>query len=199
MTWRLLRRPHPSSLWGPYRTLFKVLLKRAVSPSATPMGSKPAGVADSGNGRDIKHWERIAGLMGEEGVDDDKRHRVSQELHDMLDWVYQRAIVSACLSSPARMAWAAELNAKEIMIPRILVTGMGDYVRNEVYKTGSTGFFYGTWTFGCDRDIKLLANVMDTKEAGIHDCFVAPGGRSCSAYGSRPRLAPTFSWRSQDI
>lgn len=31
-------------------------------------------------------------------------------------------------------------NAKEIMIPKITVSGLGDYVRNEGYKTGSINY-----------------------------------------------------------
>ena len=47
----------------------------------------------------------------------------------VLDRVYQRASVSSCLNSPASMARAGR-NAKEIMIPKISVTGLGDYKRN---------------------------------------------------------------------
>lgn len=47
----------------------------------------------------------------------------------ILDRVYQREATSSCLSSPAHMARAG-CNAKEIMIPRISVTGLGDYTRN---------------------------------------------------------------------
>ena len=47
----------------------------------------------------------------------------------ILDRVYQREATSSCLNSPARMARAGR-NAKEIMIPKISVTGLGDYTRN---------------------------------------------------------------------
>ena len=50
--------------------------------------------------------------------------------------VYQRAAVSHVLNSGPSMVRAGH-NAKEIMIPRISVTGLGDYVRNVGYKTGS--------------------------------------------------------------
>ena len=53
----------------------------------------------------------------------------------ILDRVYQREATSSCLNSPARMARAGR-NAKEIMIPKISVTGLGDYTRNVGYKTG---------------------------------------------------------------
>ena len=43
----------------------------------------------------------------------------------ILDRVYQREATSSCLNSPARMARAGR-NAKEIMTPKISVTGLGD-------------------------------------------------------------------------
>lgn len=85
----------------------------------------------------------------------------------ILDRVYQREATSTCLNSPARMARAGR-NAKEIIIPKISVTGLGDYTRNVGYKTGSIDFNY-------DRGIKLLADVMDVEEAGVLDCFVQAG------------------------
>ncbi len=54
----------------------------------------------------------------------------------VLDEVYKRAACSTCLNSPRRMARAGR-NAKEIMVPKIEVTGLGDYTRNVGYKTGS--------------------------------------------------------------
>lgn len=54
----------------------------------------------------------------------------------ILDEVYQRAAVSRCLNSGGRMVRAGR-NAKEILIPKISVTGLGDYTRNVGYKTGS--------------------------------------------------------------
>ena len=89
----------------------------------------------------------------------------------ILDRVYQREATSSCLSSPARMTRAGR-NAKEIMIPRVSVTGLGDYTRNVGYKTGSIDFAYETKAFNYDRGIKLLADVMDVEEAGVLDCFV---------------------------
>ncbi len=92
----------------------------------------------------------------------------------VLDAVYQKASVSGCLTSGGRMVRAGR-NAKEIMIPKISVSGLGDYTRNVGYKTGSITFDYETKTFNYDRGIKLLADVMDVEEAGVLDCFVAAG------------------------
>ena len=54
----------------------------------------------------------------------------------VLDEVYKRAACSTCLNSPRRMARAGR-NAREIMVSKIEVTGLGDYTRNVGYKTGS--------------------------------------------------------------
>ena len=93
---------------------------------------------------------------------------------NILDAVYQKASVSGCLTSGGRMVRAGK-NAKEIMVPKITVSGLGDYTRNVGYKTGSISFDYETKTFNYDRGIKLLADVMDVEEAGVLDCFVAAG------------------------
>jgi hypothetical protein len=108
-------------------------------------------------------------------------------------------------------------NAKEIIIPKTSVTGLGDYTRNVGYKTGSITFDYETKTFNYDRGIKLLADVMDMEEAGILDCFVQAGAelqrtqvapeadaprpflrlppcRSLLRFGSRPSLLILFHW-----
>ena len=92
----------------------------------------------------------------------------------VLDEVYKRVACSTCLNSPRRMARAGR-NAKEIMVPKIEVTGLGDYTRNVGYKTGSITYEFETKTFNYDRGIKLLADVMDVEEAGVLDCFVAAG------------------------
>ena len=52
----------------------------------------------------------------------------------ILDEVYQRETVSTVLNSPRRLMRAGR-NAKEIMIPKISVTGLGDYTRIFGYKT----------------------------------------------------------------
>ena len=59
----------------------------------------------------------------------------------ILDEVYQRASVSGYLTSPQRMVRQGA-HAKEILIPKISVTGLGNYVRNVGYTTGSIEFSY---------------------------------------------------------
>lgn len=89
----------------------------------------------------------------------------------VIDEVYQRAAVSGCLNPPRRMAHAGR-NAKEIVVLKIKVTGMGDYTRNVGYKTGSITYEFETKTFYYDRGIRLLADVMDVEKAGVLDYFV---------------------------
>ncbi|NHM15263.1 hypothetical protein GMI69_01045 [Eggerthellaceae bacterium zg-887] len=92
----------------------------------------------------------------------------------VIDEVYQRASVSGCLNSGRRMVRAGR-SAKEIMIPKISVTGLGDYTRNVGYKTGAITYEFETKTFNYDRGIRLFADVMDVEEAGVADCFVEAG------------------------
>ena len=92
----------------------------------------------------------------------------------VIDEVYQRASVSGCLNSGRRMVRAGH-NAKEILIPKISVTGLGNYTRNVGYKTGAITYEFETKTFNYDRGIRLFADVMDVEEAGVNDCFVEAG------------------------
>ena len=92
----------------------------------------------------------------------------------IIDEVYQKASTSTCLNSGRKIVRAGR-NAKEILIPKISVSGLGNYTRNEGYKTGAIIYEYETKTFNYDRGIKLLADVMDVEEAGVRDCFVDAG------------------------
>lgn len=92
----------------------------------------------------------------------------------VIDEVYQRASVSGVLNSGRRMVRAGH-NAKEILIPKISVTGLGNYTRNVGYKTGAITYEFETKTFNYDRGIRLFADVMDVEEVGVNDCFVEAG------------------------
>lgn len=98
----------------------------------------------------------------------------AQNYTSVIDEVYQRASVSGVLNSGRRMV-RADHNAKEILIPKISVTGLGDYTRNVGYKTGAITYEFETKTFNYDRGIRLFADVMDVEEAGVNDCFVEAG------------------------
>ena len=110
----------------------------------------------------------------------------------VLDAVYQKASLSTCLTSGRRMVRAGR-SAHEIMVPKITVSGLGDYTRNVGYKTGSISFDYETKTFNYDRGIKLLADVMDVEEAGVLDCFVAAGSELMRTQVAPEGDAFTFS------
>lgn len=75
----------------------------------------------------------------------------------ILDGVYQRAAVSRCLNLPRRMARAGR-NAKETMVPKIKVMGLGDYTLNVGYKTGSITYEFETKAFNYERGIGLLTS-----------------------------------------
>ena len=108
----------------------------------------------------------------------------AQNYTAILDEVYQRSGVSNVLDSGRRMVRAGR-NAKEIMIPKIEVTGLGDYTRNIGYQTGAITYEFETKAFNYDRSIRLFADVMDVEEGGILDCFVAAGAEL-----QRTRVAP---------
>ena len=92
----------------------------------------------------------------------------------ILDEVYQRSACSTVLNSGRRIVRAGR-NAKEVMIPKISVTGLGDYTRNVGYKTGSITYEFETKQFNYDRGIRLMADVIDVEEAGVLDCSVEAG------------------------
>ena len=110
----------------------------------------------------------------------------------VIDEVYQRAGVSGVLNSGRRMVRAGH-NAKEIMIPMISVTGLGDYTRNVGYKTGAITYEFETKTFNYDRGIRLFADVMDVEEAGVNDCFVEVGAELMRTQVAPEADAFTFS------
>ena len=119
----------------------------------------------------------------------------------ILDQVYQREATSTALNSPARLARAGK-HAKEIIVRKIEVSGLGDYTRNVGYKTSSIGLSYETKTFNYDRGIKLLADVMDVEEAGVMDYFVQAGAsfrvirlEANKAKGRNPALN-LHTWRT---
>ena len=87
----------------------------------------------------------------------------AQNYTGILDEVYQRAAVANCLRSSSRMIRTGR-HAKEILIPKIDVTGLGNYVRNVGYTTGSIEFSYETHVPTYDRGVRLFADVMDVEE-----------------------------------
>ena len=82
----------------------------------------------------------------------------------MIDEVCQRMPVSSALNSGRRMVRTGR-NTKEALLPKISVTGLGDYTRNVGYKTGAITYEFETKTFNYDRGIRLFVVVMDIAEA----------------------------------
>ena len=107
----------------------------------------------------------------------------AQNYTSVIDEVYQRASVSGVLNSGRRMVRAGH-NAKEVLIPKISVTGLGDYTRNVGYKTGAITYEFETKTFNYDRGIRLFADVMDVEEVGVR--LLRGGGRRAAAHPGGP-------------
>ena len=90
----------------------------------------------------------------------------AQNYTGILDEIYQRSAVSTCLNSRRGLIKASQ-NAREIKIPMISVTGLGNYTRNVGYKTGSISMTYETKSPNYDRGLRLMADVMDIEEGRI--------------------------------
>ena len=90
----------------------------------------------------------------------------TQNYTSILDAVYQRASVSGCLTSGRRMVRAGR-NSKEILVPKIEVSGLGDYTRNVGYQTGSINYAFETKSFNYDRGIRLMADVQTPHEEAV--------------------------------
>ena len=110
----------------------------------------------------------------------------------ILDEVYQRASVSGVLTSPRRMIREGR-HARDILIPKIQVTGLGDYRRNEGYVTGAIEYSFESHVPDYDRGLKLVADVLDVEEAGALNCFVAAGAELQRTQVAPEADAYTFS------
>ncbi|MBQ3339663.1 MAG: hypothetical protein IJG82_08785 [Atopobiaceae bacterium] len=110
----------------------------------------------------------------------------------ILDEVYQRSSVSGCLTSPRHLVREGR-NVKEILIPKIEVTGLGNYTRNVGYATGAIEWSYESHSPDYDRGIKLVADTMDVEEGGPMNCFVAAGAELQRTQVAPEADAYTFS------
>ena len=84
-------------------------------------------------------------------------------------------------------------NAREIIIPKISVSGLGDYTRDQGYKTGSINLEYQTHQMNYDRGVKITADVMDVAESGIEDCFFEAGAELQRSHVAPEADAFTFA------
>lgn len=103
---------------------------------------------------------------------------------DIIDEVYAIEAKSSVLNSDASLMRAGS-NAKEVMIPKVSVTGLGNYDRAKGYKTGSVTFEWETKKFEYDRGTKIVVDAMDAQEVGASDAFVA-----ANAELERTQVAP---------
>lgn len=110
---------------------------------------------------------------------------LAQGYAGIIDEVYQLAATSTVLNSDRGLARPGA-NAKEIKVPKVSVTGLGDYSRTAGYPdTGSVTFEFETRTFNYDRGCKIQVDAMDASETGVNDAFVA----ACSEL-QRTQVAP---------
>ena len=93
---------------------------------------------------------------------------------NVIDEVYKAASTSDVLTSDQGLARPGA-NAKEIIVPKVTVDGLGDYSRSSGYVTGSVTLEWETKTFEYDRGTKIVVDAMDAEETAGADAFVAAG------------------------
>ncbi len=92
----------------------------------------------------------------------------------VFDEVYAAASLTGDLATSGDLVRAGA-NAKEIVIPKIKVDGLGDYSRSSGYTTGAVTLEWETVAFNYDRGTKLVVDAMDNAEANGVDPFVKAG------------------------
>ncbi|HPF55372.1 MAG TPA: hypothetical protein PLV03_02415 [Clostridiales bacterium] len=83
----------------------------------------------------------------------------------LLDEVYKLGSFTSVLDSDPTLARAGA-NANEICIPKLALTGLGDYSRNSGYVTGSATLTYQTVQYNYERGVRLNIDAMDNEETG---------------------------------
>jgi hypothetical protein len=81
----------------------------------------------------------------------------------LLDEVYKLASLTAVLESPAELARAGA-SAREILLPKMDLVGLGDYNRSTGYAVGDVTLSYQTHTFNFERGRKFSLDAMDNEE-----------------------------------
>jgi hypothetical protein len=72
----------------------------------------------------------------------------------LLDEVYKLSSLTAVLESPAELARAGA-SAREILLPKMDLVGLGDYNRTTGYAVGDVTLSYETHTFNFERGRKF--------------------------------------------
>lgn len=81
-----------------------------------------------------------------------------------LDEVYKMASTTTDLNSPAEIVRQGA-NAKEILVPKMSMTGLRNYNRGTGYKSGDVTLEWETLTFNYDRGLKFQVDTMDDEES----------------------------------
>ena len=81
----------------------------------------------------------------------------------LLDEVYKLTSLTAALESPAELARAGA-SAREILLPKMDLVGLGDYNRSTGYAVGDVTLSYQTHTFNFERGRKFSLDAMDNEE-----------------------------------
>lgn len=81
----------------------------------------------------------------------------------MLDEVYAKGALTAVLDAPAE--WVREgAQANEVLIPNVVLNGLGDYDRNAGYVAGDVDFNWETHQFTQDRGRAFIIDAQDNME-----------------------------------
>ena len=80
-----------------------------------------------------------------------------------LDEVYKLASTTTDLNSPAEIVRQGA-NAKEILVPKMSMTGLRNYNRGTGYQSGDVTLEWETLTFNYDRGLKFQVDTMDDEE-----------------------------------
>jgi hypothetical protein len=88
---------------------------------------------------------------------------LSKNYIPLLDEVFKLASLASVLDSDPTLAKQGA-NAHEIMIPKLTMSGLGDYDRNSGYTKGNVNLTYQTKAFNYDRGRKFEVDYIDNEE-----------------------------------
>lgn len=88
---------------------------------------------------------------------------LSKQYVPLLDEVFKKASLTQDLNANQALIKKGA-NAKEILVPKITMDGLGDYSRNSGYTKGDVNLTYETRTFNYDRERKFEVDTMDEQE-----------------------------------
>ena len=89
--------------------------------------------------------------------------QLSKNYVPLLDEVYESASLTGDLNSSPAMVKAGN-NANEIVIPKLKMSGLGNYSRNDGYTKGKVDLTWETVKFNYDRGTKFEVDTLDNEE-----------------------------------